>query len=535
MILKGKQVLLWVIIALALGGGSLAYLNYSYNRQSPLEDVYQSEIASLDHLRSISELYSWDIIAVVHRALEGSLSPQEASSNISHALNRISYHWDAYQQVVGEAPQQTQLWDKLERSMNEIGKTLNDVTQNLDKNSLKEVRTSFNEAYSEITAFETSLARAIDQQFRVIRNTLQIAEDSYQNHNMVELAIIGVMSLVVLLIIFVFIAVGRRRIKDFNSKLNILSNDKQALEERLKVSPGHPLEGTVETINGLLAKLQDHTQNLELELNSAWQPLSQVYNNYKKLDGNFEEVDATANEFSFNIKQLLTNINKQQEKLTKIREVFEPLYNEAPKSQMTLDRIKDDITGLEDMAVTLSAKQATMVDKLEDISGHIKTIDKCAEHTNVLSFNASIEAEKAGEFGQGFSVIAYEIRTIAEQFKAVNKEIEQKVSDIKATLTTSIEDASKYKASLEERVKAVSKIGQHYAQSSSCFKDLHSRLQEVYGLIQKQSELANKNQTNLDNLSSNYSAIKDIFQNNNQKIENIRRSKATSISSVTKE
>ncbi|MDF2587885.1 MAG: hypothetical protein K0S41_1726 [Anaerocolumna sp.] len=69
-------------------------------------------------------------------------------------------------------------------------------------------------------------------------------------------------------------------------------------------------------------------------------------------------------------------------------------------------------------------------DKSKSISRIIETINGIAEQTNLLSLNASIEAARAGEAGKGFTVVAAEIRKLADQSVKAVKEIEDLIKEI---------------------------------------------------------------------------------------------------------
>src|SRR5438093_9938525 len=78
-------------------------------------------------------------------------------------------------------------------------------------------------------------------------------------------------------------------------------------------------------------------------------------------------------------------------------------------------------------AGSINAKLAVLNEKASNINQVVTTITKVADQTNLLSINAAIEAEKAGEYGRGFLVVAREIRRLADQTAVATLDIENMV------------------------------------------------------------------------------------------------------------
>ncbi len=140
---------------------------------------------------------------------------------------------------------------------------------------------------------------------------------------------------------------------------------------------------------------------------------------------------------------------------------------------------KDSLLALEGTMRTLNNATHSMAGKLElirqsveNISGIVGAIAEVAEQTNLLSLNASIEAEKAGEYGKGFSVVAREIRRLSDKTSVATVEIGQ----VAAGMDTAVEAGV---AELELFTEAVSRCA---SEAGAIGKGLGGVIAQVTGL-----------------------------------------------------
>ena len=109
-------------------------------------------------------------------------------------------------------------------------------------------------------------------------------------------------------------------------------------------------------------------------------------------------------------------------------------------SDTSLNLVKDGIGAVNHLvgkidelneAVKLSQKNIEQMKEVSNvIAGFAKVISGIANKTNILSLNASIEAARAGEHGRGFSVVAQEVQSLANQTKSSSAEISTKISEV---------------------------------------------------------------------------------------------------------
>src|SRR5437762_1771526 len=101
-------------------------------------------------------------------------------------------------------------------------------------------------------------------------------------------------------------------------------------------------------------------------------------------------------------------------------------------------RMAAEMRQLVESTVSVSGKLNMIREKAESINAVVTTITKVADQTNLLSINAAIEAEKAGEYGRGFLVVAREIRRLADQTAVATLDIENMVRHMQDAVATGV-------------------------------------------------------------------------------------------------
>jgi methyl-accepting chemotaxis protein len=125
--------------------------------------------------------------------------------------------------------------------------------------------------------------------------------------------------------------------------------------------------------------------------------------------------------------------------------------------------VQSAVRGMDELRMKVQAgakKIKNLGDRSMEITGIVATIAKISDQTNMLALNAAIEAARAGEHGRGFSVVADQVRQLAERTAAATQEIESLVRLIQGETNESVEAIEQQTAVVEEESRIVSQAGE---------------------------------------------------------------------------
>jgi methyl-accepting chemotaxis protein len=126
------------------------------------------------------------------------------------------------------------------------------------------------------------------------------------------------------------------------------------------------------------------------------------------------------------------------ERTKDVAESAENTFRISQEGQQSIDETLSGIRRIKEQMETIAKSILSLNEKSESIGEIISSVEDIAEQSNLLAVNAAIEAAKAGEQGRGFSVVAREIRSLAEQSRASTKQVKTILGDIQKAMQSAV-------------------------------------------------------------------------------------------------
>jgi methyl-accepting chemotaxis protein WspA len=226
------------------------------------------------------------------------------------------------------------------------------------------------------------------------------------------------------------------------------------------------------------------------------------------------EIGATSREIFATSRDLVRTMNE-------VSLVSEQAATLAGNGQTGLTRMEDTMQAVMDAAGSVSGKLAILNEKAGNINQVVTTITKVADQTNLLSLNAAIEAEKAGEYGRGFSVVATEIRRLADQTAVATYDIELMVKEIQSAVAAGVMGMDKFSDQVRRGMHEVQQVGSQLSQIIAQVQALAPRFQVVNEGMQAQANSAEQINQALVQLSEAAQQTVESLQQSSQAIDEL--------------
>ena len=239
--------------------------------------------------------------------------------------------------------------------------------------------------------------------------------------------------------------------------------------------------GMTRSLGGLIGRIQAAGERLSSVEAEAAVALGRQDRAVRSLNHSTLEISAAVSQISSTSEQLL-------EATSSVTGIAREAAHVADEGRGGLDSMTASMQQLDEAMNAFTRKLSTISQRASGITSVVTTIAKVADQTNLLSVNATIEAEKAGESGRGFRIVAQEIRRLADQTALATKDIERMVRDMQAAVSSGTMEMDRFRNEVSVRIGEVADVSEKLGRIIEPVQSVTQALEQVHHGMESQSQ-----------------------------------------------
>jgi methyl-accepting chemotaxis protein WspA len=245
-----------------------------------------------------------------------------------------------------------------------------------------------------------------------------------------------------------------------NTRMEQLASGASDLTARVPVTSEDELGQLSAHINAMIGKIQAivaKVREASLQLLSV---ASEIAATARQQEQTVQNLSAATTEVAASVREISATSKDLSGTMNEVNQSAHHAADLATRGRDNTTRMASEMKHLVESTASVSAKLGMIREKADSINAVVTTITKVADQTNLLSINAAIEAEKAGEYGRGFLVVAREIRRLADQTAVATLDIETMVRQMQDAVSAGVMQMDKFADEVRSGVGQVTTINQ---------------------------------------------------------------------------
>lgn len=263
--------------------------------------------------------------------------------------------------------------------------------------------------------------------------------------------------------------------------LQILSNQKMMKHIQLEVE-----KNEVEIVKDIVNRLSDtsdeivkNTKELSIGANESIISGKTIATNIEHVSNGSEVQTKKANQAVESMEKIDQDITRIVNATSVVSDISQATSNFADQGNENLVMLMKSMSLLQASIQDCESQIRNLHDHSTEIGNIIGAIKDIANQTKLLALNASIESARAGEAGKGFSVVAVEIRKLAEQSDLSAMQITHLITEIDEGMRLSVESMERVIHSLKNGVEVANQTEGSFHQIMVSTKDVSSKIQDI--------------------------------------------------------
>jgi methyl-accepting chemotaxis protein len=273
---------------------------------------------------------------------------------------------------------------------------------------------------------------------------------------------------------------------------------------------------TLSSVVGRIVTEGDLTQKIEIESNDE---IGELATTFARMVERLREIPATLKEstrmLAESVENLGSSTSEQQESINRqaaalqeaqvtVQEIKQTSLLAAQKAEAVLrvaeradeisrageTAIEQSLGGLTDIreqVAQIAEHITSLTERTRQIGMITETVKDLADQSNMLALNAAIEAVRSGEHGKGFSVVAREIRSLADQSIQATNRVREILDAVSAAIRAAVSITEKGAEKMESGLVQVRSSGENLRELSTIVRDNSAAVRQIAAAVSQQN------------------------------------------------
>jgi len=345
---------------------------------------------------------------------------------------------------------------------------------------------------------------------RISLDKVNDAVTSFRNHS-IAFALLASLPLLLFVYLFIrrFVSTPLQRLTD---GLSDIANGEGDLTRRLAARGEDEIGRAAGSFNQMLETIAEMVRQVGASASEVAAAAHGLTTNAARVEQSSQQQNERSVSAASAVEGLSSKIDHIVVNTEEVRQRSHDSQQRSRQGKENLGELQQEIGRIEAAVNTMAASMQAFVQATQAITDMTRQVRGIAEQTNLLALNAAIEAARAGEQGRGFSVVADEVRRLAERSSESAGEI--------ATVTETIEQQSAVVQEAMERSLKHLQAGSRAAEEVSEVLDAANASVEIVGEgLDRIAEATDAQRDATKTVAGNIESIAVMARDNNQAIE----------------